>query len=388
VHKVFISYSRKDKPIVRQIYETIRDITGWTDDQLWADWDNIEIGTDWWDEIEKGIADSAKFVFMMSLNSLTSEVCNRELSTALNYGKTIIPVVIADVKDTQVYDALSGHSHAASARQNFATLQSINWHLGLQNFPVYDKNDAENEEWHQAVASLCTAIERNLDLEEQTTRLLNRAREWEHNAFRSGFLLSGAGLRQAEAWIRNIRTIMSEETGNDQLKISPLISEFIQASSAAIRRRWRFISGGAVLIALVFVLLLALTWMNWQTAERQEAIALVNEAALRIENDPQLAMAISQRANSQRTINFEDSIINNLQTDYPLRTAPETAALVYSNSAKANWQVGQQSVALALPELRADVTRSLVFTDDMFAYAQRTDTDAHKMRLSRLLISY
>lgn len=372
MHKVFISYSRKDKVIVRRLYETIRSITGWTDDQIWSDWNDIEIGTDWWDEIDKGIADSAKFVFMMSPNSLTSEICNKELTAALTYGKTIIPVVIDAVVDTDVHGELSGTDFEKLARENFATLQSINWHLGLQNFPSYDEIEDDNAEWHEAVSNLCEAIERNLDLEEQSTRLLNRAREWEHNAFQSGFLLSGAGVRQAEAWMREIRAVMTQESGNDQLKISPLISEFIQASSAAIRRRWRFVSGGVVLVTITFMLLLLLALINWQTAQRRESLALTNEASLRTGIDPLAALSISQRAINQRTIDFEASVINTVQSGYPLWTAPDTAELVLSNAIKSSRQIGQQTVNLASSDLRLDSARSLVFSDEFIAYAAAT----------------
>ena len=59
---VFISYSRKDnefaKKFVNALYKDVQNI--------WVDWEDIEIGEDWWERICGGIESADNFVFIIT----------------------------------------------------------------------------------------------------------------------------------------------------------------------------------------------------------------------------------------------------------------------------------------------------------------------------------
>jgi CRP-like cAMP-binding protein len=71
--KVFISYSRRDKPFVLKLNEALSEYGIDT----WVDWENIPLTADWWNEIQLGIENADAFAFVISPDSLTSEVCGR-----------------------------------------------------------------------------------------------------------------------------------------------------------------------------------------------------------------------------------------------------------------------------------------------------------------------
>ena len=75
---VFISYSRKDKAFVQQLHNTL--IT--QEREVWVDWADIPLTSDWWAEIKAGIESAHNFIFVISPDSITSEVCDQELNHA------------------------------------------------------------------------------------------------------------------------------------------------------------------------------------------------------------------------------------------------------------------------------------------------------------------
>jgi hypothetical protein len=76
---------------VKNIYDALA-----VDDRnIWVDWEDIPPSNDWLDEIHKGIEQSDAFIFVLSPDSIKSEVCTWEVDHACANGKRIIPVVVS-----------------------------------------------------------------------------------------------------------------------------------------------------------------------------------------------------------------------------------------------------------------------------------------------------
>ena len=95
--KVFISYSRKDKPFVRKLNAAI-DAAGI---DAWVDWEGIPLSSDWMSEITTAINGGDAFVFVISPDSLNSKICMEELEVGITNNKKIIPVLYREPEKKQ-----------------------------------------------------------------------------------------------------------------------------------------------------------------------------------------------------------------------------------------------------------------------------------------------
>jgi len=86
---IFISYSRKDEAFIKQLYQ---ELTG-RGLSTWYDRFNIGVGTQWAEEIVKGIRDCRVFVLALSPDSAASVNVRKELDLAQRYQKQIVPLI-------------------------------------------------------------------------------------------------------------------------------------------------------------------------------------------------------------------------------------------------------------------------------------------------------
>jgi formylglycine-generating enzyme required for sulfatase activity len=89
--RIFVSYSRSDRPFLDTFLPLIRRVYG--QDSLWFD-DDIHGGSDWWGMILNEIGDCDLFIYLISNESLESPYCQSELREALRLHKQILPVVV------------------------------------------------------------------------------------------------------------------------------------------------------------------------------------------------------------------------------------------------------------------------------------------------------
>lgn len=164
---VFISYSRKDRPFVERLTRALeangRDV--------WVDFDDIPFAAEWWDEICEGIESSEVVVFILSPDSVASEVCGLELNHVFKHNKRLIPILYRplDRKDVP------------------AKVAELNW-IDFQEQAVFE----------QAISQLLTTMDTDLEVVRQRTRLLLRARDWERQGHSSSILLRGAELYELQ----------------------------------------------------------------------------------------------------------------------------------------------------------------------------------------------
>jgi WD40 repeat protein len=234
VTDVFISYSRKDKPFVQKLYETLKA----NGREVWIDWGNIPLTADWRREIREGIERAGDVVFVLSPDFLASRECSVELEWAVELNKRLVPLVYRNVEPAQVPPALA----------------SLNW--------VFFRAE---DDFEQSVQTLSEILDTDLDWVKAHTRLLVRAIEWDHNARNDSFLLRGKDLDEAERRLAQ-RGQKPEPT--------PLQGEYIFTSRRNALRRQRRILGAVTLAMLVSIVLAIVAYTQFLEARRQTALAL------------------------------------------------------------------------------------------------------------------
>ncbi|BAU12624.1 RHS Repeat family protein [Leptolyngbya sp. NIES-3755] len=120
---VFISYSRKDKAFVERLHQALKQ----QNRETWVDWEDIPLSADWWQEIERGIEGTNTFVFVISPDSVASEVCDREINHAVKHNKRLVPIV---------YREGFKQTHPALAKHNWIFLRETDeFDRGFANLP-------------------------------------------------------------------------------------------------------------------------------------------------------------------------------------------------------------------------------------------------------------
>ena len=76
---VFISYSRRDIDFVRHLFDQLTA----RDREPWADWQNIPPTADWLAEIYRCIEAADSFLFIISPDSVASDICGLETEHAV-----------------------------------------------------------------------------------------------------------------------------------------------------------------------------------------------------------------------------------------------------------------------------------------------------------------
>ena len=165
---VFISYSRKDIDFVHRVF----DVLTARDRDPWADWQDIPPTADWLDEIYQGIEAADSFLFVISPDSVISEICTLEIEHAIKHNKRLVLVVWKDASD--VHQSMSAH----------------NW-VFLRAEDDFEAN----------FELLVDALDTDLEYVKEHTRLLTRAIEWDQKYQKNSGELRDQELLVAEAWL-------------------------------------------------------------------------------------------------------------------------------------------------------------------------------------------
>ena len=261
--KLFVSYSRKDSVVARKLILSFKD----TGQDVWVDWEDIPPAVDWLEQIFRGIEGSDAFIFLISPDSVASEVCNVEVGRAAQNNKRIIPVVVRDV-DPKITSEI---------------IRKLNWTF-----------IREPDNFEDGLAKVKTAIELDLPWVEEHNRLQLRALEW-HRKKEPSLLLRGKDLRNARSMVMTAAKKDPAPTNLQQL--------YIHHSNQDERRRNLFwFATAAAVIALASLTYFAffqrnLAIMNEALAKQNEIIAQQNESLAieaRIEAELNEAEALKQ----------------------------------------------------------------------------------------------
>jgi WD40 repeat protein len=264
---VFISYSRKDTAFVRKLFAAVE--TSGKD--AWVDWENIPLTADWLEEIKAGIEAADSFIYVISPDSVHSEVCAVELGHALSNKKRLIPIMHREL--VEPYDQAALHP----------TISSHNW--------LFFR---EHDDFDPAFQLLMNALDADLDHMRIHTRLLVKAKDWIDRNREHSLLLRGAELQQAEAWLT---TAMSKQPEPTELH-----TEFIMTSHNSSNSRQRTLFLRVLAALAVSVVLAVVAAFQWQRANVLKADAEIarDEARREAEISSSLAVAsIAQQTNDR-----------------------------------------------------------------------------------------
>ena len=258
---VFISYSRRNIEMAQKLNDSL-DNSGI---DAWVDWEGIPLSSDWMDEITRAIEGADAFLFIITPDSLASEVCTQELELGLQYNKKLIPILYKEPeKGSTMHEALA----------------ATNW--------VYMR---EQDDYDATLPGLIESIHTDLGWVRQHTRLLQRAKEWESKGHGNSFLLQGDDLNEAESW-------MVDAADKEEREVIPLQGEYIQSSRQLATKRQRNLLIGVSFALVVSIALGFFAMIQRGIAVDQTELAKENEAEA-VQNE---IIAKAQRAAAEARI--------------------------------------------------------------------------------------
>ncbi|HEY9736463.1 MAG TPA: TIR domain-containing protein, partial [Trichocoleus sp.] len=270
---VFISYSRRDKAFVQQLWQGLQ-AEGFT---VWVDWEDIAPLAPWRQEIHQGILAASNFLIVLSPSSLASEECQKELDCAIANNKRLVPIVHQDIDP--------GLAHPAIAE--------INW--------IFFR---PSEDFAIALQYLVKALTTNLADVRLHARLLVQADDWEKAQQDPSFLLRGQALAAAEQLAVAATPATPALTPQQRRYIVASRQAEIDYLQRENRRQRRAL--GALVLGLVLVALLGL-----MAEVRRRAAVAQNIAALSAAAQARFAQG-----------NTFDALLNGLQAGRELQQAP------------------------------------------------------------------
>lgn len=196
---VFISYSRRNKLFAFTLEAALRQ-HGYS---TWID-QAIHPAANWEEEIYRAIDAAANVLFIISPDSVISEVCNREISYARSKGKIIIPVIYRLVEERTAAGEWYDKTWEEQARANWTYLKSINWIYCRIYTPEESAAQSVAEDQQDTLAEALPRIEQSLNLDMEYKHFVSdlslQVRAWEKGQRDPGFLLHGEELKTAIRW--------------------------------------------------------------------------------------------------------------------------------------------------------------------------------------------
>ncbi len=195
---VFISYSRSDSDFVRQLNEALQ-MQGKT---TWFDQESIPSGSDYQQELYRGIQGCDNFLFVISPQSVRSPYCDDEVKFAQRQQKRLVTAVYQPVPAENLPPAL-------------AKVQWIDF-------------NSHNGNFYANFSELVRTLETDRDHVRQHTTWFLRAKEWADKGKSSDLLVRGSEFAIAEQWL------LAAEKEQKSPPVTEGQKEFISASRQAI----------------------------------------------------------------------------------------------------------------------------------------------------------
>jgi WD40 repeat protein len=275
---VFISYARENAEFVRRLDARLTD----SGKETYVDFSDIPPWSeDWQAALYAQIEASDTFVLVVSPESLASANVGLEIAHALDQGKRLKPLQIAEVAANEIPAAVG-------------TPQWL---------------DFRGDRFEESFASLVAVLDTDVDWVQDHTRFLLAANDWDARERDRSLLLGRSDLRDAEEWLAG-------QTGKEPPPTA-LQTEFILASRKAAVKRRQTVSG-AVLFALAVALGLAI----FALVQRGQAIGNEKQARSRelaaramaaLSSDPAVAVQLAaEGVRTRRTAQATDALLTSV----------------------------------------------------------------------------
>jgi WD40 repeat protein len=242
---IFISYSRKDQDFSHWLVDSFQ----YYKRDVWLDKDDILPTSQWLAEIYAGIEAAHNFIFIISPDSVYSQVCGWEVAHAIKHNKRLIPVLRRGVDLRELAQQMADPGWEGMRPEHWKKLAELNW---IMFKPEVDQN--------QAFWDVFKAIDMDIEYIHQHSRFLVDALKWDAGGRKANDTLRGGTLKKAEAWIAH--------SSGKQPPPTQLHYDYIKASRSATSRRvlTTLIASGLALVALAIA-----SWMAYD--QYQNAVA-------------------------------------------------------------------------------------------------------------------
>jgi len=282
---VFLSYSRRDTDFVKRLADALKE----RGKDVWVDVNGIRDAEVFPVALRRAIEGSDAFVFVISPDSVASAFCEQEVAHAAELNKRIVPLALREVPDAEIPQEI----------------RFRNW------IPVGEDTGVER---------VVAAIDTDLQWQQQHTRLTVRALEWDGSRREGSFLLRGADLAAAEAWL-------AQGAGKDPGPTA-LEQDYLLAARQAASRRQRRLVGASVAVAAVAIGLLIFALISRGQAVSSETTAksqaLADISAVQQSVDPERAVLLAMAA-VRTTVSYGP----NGGTMFALRSAIDASTIRY-----------------------------------------------------------
>ncbi|OCQ96938.1 histidine kinase [Nostoc sp. MBR 210] len=169
---LFISYSLADSDFARKLNNTLQIQNKTT----WFDQESIASGTDFEQEIYKGIESANNFLFIISPDSINSSDCQNQLEYAVSLHKRIVTVLYREINTADLHPGLA----------------KVQWIDFCQH----------GVDFLTKFGELTRTLDADPDYVRSHTRLFLKAKEWEDAKHDDSFLLRGKDLVASEEWLK------------------------------------------------------------------------------------------------------------------------------------------------------------------------------------------
>jgi WD40 repeat protein len=300
---VFVSYSRADSDFARKLNDALQ-IQG---KRTWFDQESIASGTDFQQEIYRGIKACDNFLFILSPRSVNSPYCADEVEYAASLNKRFVTVLYREVNSADLH----------------AELRKVQW-------IDFNENEQDfNANFNQLVRTLDTDREHV----HSHTKWLQRALAWNEKDKSADLLLRGSEFTIAQSWLQET------EQRKKQPAAIPLQKEFIlesgNAIATALKKEKRQVTILRSLLGVMSVAFIAVAGLGWLVYQREQQAKQLLKGQVN---------ALTRYSEALMDSNQEfDALIEGIRAGTPLLEQPDKRELDL-------WQPVEKALRAALNE--------------------------------------